>query len=73
MEKMESEKEITYFDAFMCFFWSTATSEWYQHQKPLSKAIIKRRLSLYGAVIKDRQFSKKIKHRKNEMNPNQSF
>ena len=71
---MESEKEITHFDAFMCvFFGALPLSEWNQHQKPSLKAVVKRRLTLYGAVIKGRQFSKKIEHCKNEMNPHQSF
>ena len=69
---MESEKEITHFDAFMCFL-ALPLSEWNQHQKPLLKAIVKRRLTLYGAVIKGRQFSKKIEHHKNKMNSHQSF
>ena len=61
MEKMESEKEITYFDAFMCVFFGTLPlSEWNQHQKLLLKAVIKRRLTLYDAVIKGCQFSKKM-------------
>jgi len=42
------------------FFGALSLSEWHQHQKPSLKAIIKRRLTLYGAVIKGRQFSKKL-------------
>ncbi len=57
----------------VCFYGVLPLSEWHQHQKPLSKAVVKRSLSLYGAVIKGRQFSKKIEHCKNEMNPHQSF
>ena len=57
---MESEKEITHFDALMCFFGVLPLSEWHQHQKSSLKAVVKRRLSLYGAVIKGRQFIKKL-------------
>ncbi len=68
---MESEKEITHFDTFMCVFGVLPLSEWNQHQKPLLKAVVKRRLTLYGAVIKGRQFSKKIEHCRNEINSHQ--
>jgi len=47
------------------FFEVLPLSKWNQHQKPLLKAVIKRRLTLYGAVIKGRQFSKKIEPCKN--------
>ncbi len=60
METMESEKEITHFDGFVCFFGALPLSEWNQHQKPSLKAIVKRRMILYSAVIKGHQFSKKL-------------